>query len=162
MLRDRTPKIVIFALKWCKATEAWLDHVYKTWIWIFVDNKARLIETRRILGYKDPENMKSKKRFFKFADTIDWDNLNSNDVQSWKNISDWVSWFQENYAYIENAYNVSKSAGKDIVEIKLELMRSYLSAFCPMENDSKEEKEKKNKNVNNLCDFLINCFEDRI
>ena len=156
MLRDRTPKIVIYALQWCKVQEAWLDHVYSNWIWLYKSNEERLSVTKKLLG------LDKKPRQFVFKDTIFWDNLTEEQKKSWEAIIKWVSWFQKNYAYIENAYNISKVKGKDIVSIKLELMQAYLSNFCPTSEDSGKERERKNVQVNKLCDYLINCFENRI
>ena len=156
MLRDRTPKIVIFALKWCKVTEAWLDHVYNNWIWLYKSNEERLGVTKKLLG------LDKKPRHFVFKDTIFWDDFTTEQKESWEAVVEWVSWFQKNYAYIENAYNISKVKGKDIVDIKLEIMEAYLSDFCPTSEDSDKEQERKSAEVNKLCDFLINCFENRI
>ena len=50
MLRDRCPKTVNLALKWCKAKEKWLNHVYKNQIWILSNKKERLNQTKAILG----------------------------------------------------------------------------------------------------------------
>lgn len=156
MLRDRTPKIVIYALKWCRVQEAWLDHVYNNWIWLYKSNEERLGVTKKLLG------LDKKPNHFVFKDTIMWDNFTQEEKNSWENVVSWVSWFQETYAYIENAYSISKTKGKDIVDIKLEIMENYLSDYCPTEEDSNKERERKSNFVNKLCDFLINCFENRI
>ena len=156
MLRDRTPKIVIFALKWCKAQEKWLNHVYDNWIWIYASKKERLNATRRLLGLdKNP-------RKFIFEDTILWDNFSEEEEKQWKTIVGWVSWFQSCYAYIENTYNISKKVGKSIEDTKLEIMFNYLTAFCPTPEDNAKKRKRKNEYVNKLCDFLIDCFENRI
>lgn len=155
MLRDRTPKTVIYALKWRKTLEAWLDHVYKTRIWIYSDNKERLEETRRVLNL-------GKNKPFDFAGTIDWDNLTAQDKEHWENVQDWVSWFQQSYMYIENTYDVSKKVGKSVEEIKLRIIKDYLTSMCPTIEDSEEEKKRKNDYVNSFVDFLIKCFENRI
>lgn len=155
MLRDRTPKTVILALKWRKALEAWLDHVYKTRIWIYVSNEERKKETKCVL------DRKNKPTDEWFADTIDWDNLNAEEKEHWENICEWVSWFYKRYQYVENSYDISKKVGKSVEEIKLEIMSTHLKSLCPTTKDSKEEKERKNKYVNSLADFLINSFENR-
>lgn len=156
MLRDRTPKTVILALKWCRTLEAWLDHVYKTRIWIYCSNKERLAETKRIL------NRKGKFTEEWFADTIDWQNLTQADKAHWENVKAWVSWFQQTYQYVENAYDISKKVGKSIEEIKLDIMSTYLRSMCPTTEDNEKEKERKNKNVNSFADFLIKSFENRL
>ena len=117
MLRDRVPKFVSFALKYCKAKEAWLDHVYKNFIWVYVSKKERLAETRRVLGITNP-----KRPNFVFEDTIDWDNLDHEETAYWKNV------------------------GK----------------YFPTKEDDAKTRKKKNKFINELVDFLIDCFENRI
>lgn len=37
MLRDRCPEVVNFALKWCKAKERWINHVYDCFVRIVGD-----------------------------------------------------------------------------------------------------------------------------
>ena len=155
MLRDRCPKVVNYALKWCKVKEAWLDHVYKNFIWVFSDKKLRLSMTHDLLGHN------SKKRFV-FEDTIDWDNLTKNEETHWKKVCSWVSWFQKEYQFIENEYSVSKKLGHDILDIKRSIMLNYLYDWCPTKEDDAKTKERKNKQINTFVDFLIDCFEDRI
>lgn len=155
MLRDRCPMVVSHALKWCKAKESWLNHVYKNWIWMYADNEERLKATKTILGYDNPNKQ------FIFEDTIAWDDLSEEEQVRWKNICGWVSWFQQKYSYIENDYSVSKKVGKDIVEIKKRIMTGYLASLLPTTSDSAQEQERKNKYVNMLVDFLIDCFENK-
>ena len=50
MLRDRCPKVVNYALKWCKAKERWLNYVYDNQIWPLKSKKERLNQTKLILG----------------------------------------------------------------------------------------------------------------
>lgn len=151
MLRDRCPKVVSLALKYCKAKETWLDHVYKSWIWIYQSKEERLKAAKTLLG--------SKSKPFCFEDTIDWENLNNEQKAYWKGISKKVSWFQNKYAYIQNAYSISKSKGYKIEDIKYEIMLNFMLEMCPSSQDSAETKKKKNKEVNELADFLINSFE---
>ena len=158
MLRDRCPKVVNYALKWCKTKEAWLNHVYENWIWIYADKKIRLEATKNILGIKKDVFGKSQMNFV-FVDTILWDNLTDEEKQMWERISNWVSWFQKNYAYIENAYQISKQTGKSIERIKYEIIANYLLFMCPTKDDKKAVKEAKNKKVNEFADFLISCLE---
>lgn len=168
MLRDRLPKFVSFALKWCKAKEAWLDHVYKNFIWIYVSKKERLAETRRVLGYKT-----DLPREFKFEDTINWEGLNQDEnvkmenlspeyKKYWENVRDWVSWFTKTVPLIEDEYKISKQEGADIIDLKRTIMLNWLSKYFPTKEDSAEVRKKKNKFINNLVDYLIDCFENRI
>ena len=41
MLRDRVPTVVSFALKWCKAKNAWIEHAYENSIGIYTEKKDR-------------------------------------------------------------------------------------------------------------------------
>ena len=156
MLRDRTPACVIFALKWCRATNEWLDHVYKKFIWVYVSKKERDQATRKLLGIdKNPHK-------FVFEDTIDWENLSPKEELHWKFVQAWVSWFQSNHAYIQNDYEISKKVGKSMQEIKLSIMSKYLKVYCPTANDTKEECERKGKWLNTFVDFLIDSFENQL
>lgn len=159
MLRDRTPKLVNFALKWCKVKEAWLDHVYKNWIWIYVDNKERLEATRRVLGYKNPKSNKNKDKFFKFEDTIAWDSLTPDEKTEWKRVAKWVSWFRSTVPIIKDEYDISVNKCTDIIDIKRGIMLNYLYDYLPTTEDSEETRKKKNAYVNSLTDYLIDCFE---
>lgn len=161
MLRDRCPKLVNYALKWCKAKEKWLDHVYNNWIWIYVSNEERYNAAKNVLGIKDTRKGK-KIQTFKFADTIMWDNLSDEEKNYWTRVSAWVSWFQQKFAYIKNTYDVLNTTGKDISTIKLRIIHDYLMLMCPTTEDSAEVKAEKNKYINALVDYLIDCFENRI
>ena len=168
MLRDRCPRLVVFALKWCKAMNAWLDHVYKNSIWIYSSKKERLNATRLVLGYK------GKQREFRFEDTINWSNLSSTEEKCWRDISKWVSWFCKEYSYIENDYTDSLKIGRDIAEIKYDIMIRHicntnkladyeiLNILCPNTEDSAKVRKEKNKRINDFVDFLTDCFENRI
>ena len=156
MLRDRVPKVVNFALRWCKAKEAWLNHVYSNWIWIYKSNEERLKVTKTLLG------LDKKPREFKFADTILWDNLSKDEEKRWKSIVSWVSWFQKEYQFIENEYSISMKNGYDIVDIKRGIMINHLYDMCPTAEDDAKTRKYKNKKINEFVDFLIDCFEDRI
>lgn len=157
MLRDRLPKIVNYALKYCSTKERWLDHVYHNFIWVYVSNEERYEATKTVLGIDSRNHMQ-----FKFDSTIMWDNLSDGEKSYWNRVSQWVHWFQRNYAYIQNTYDILKSTGKDIIEIKTRIIHDYLITMCPTTEDSDEVKAEKNKNINALTDFLIDCFENRI
>ena len=59
-------------------------------------------------------------------------------------------------------YEASRIAGKNDFEIKVEIIKGYLSALLPKETDDEELKQAKYKYVDNLVEFLINCFNKRI
>lgn len=156
MLRDRTPRTVILALKWCKSLEAWLDHVYKTRIWLYPSNKKRLEETKYVL------NRKGETTAEWFEGTLDWANLSAEEKERWTRVIGWVSWFSQKHYYVQNTYDVSKKVGKSIEEIKLEIIKTHLMSMCPTTQDDAKERKRKNDCVNSFADFLINSFENRI
>lgn len=155
MLRDRLPKFVDYALKWCKVKESWLDHVYHNFIWLYSSNEERLAQTRLVLGYK-----KNEPREFIFADTIDWDNLDQDETRHWKSVASWVSWFQRTVPLIENEYKISKLEGAELIDLKRTIMLNWLSDYFPTKKDSAKERERKNAYINKLADYLIDCFEN--
>ena len=154
MLRDKCPKFVSFALKYCKVKEKWLDHVYKNWIWIYVNNDERLKAARTILGYKD-----NGQREFKFEDTIAWESIGSEEKEHWERVSKWVFWFQHTVPTIWDEYKVSKEKGAELIDLKRTIMLNWLNCYFPTKEDNEETREKKNKFINNLVDYLIECFE---
>lgn len=87
MLRDRVPLFVDLALKWCKAKEIWINHVYNNFINIYVEKDQRYHATRIVLG------ISSKYRNFDFNKTIAWDNLTNEEKESWESVETWVNWF---------------------------------------------------------------------
>ena len=99
---------------------------------------------------------------FVFADTIDWDNLDHEETAYWKNVASWVSWFQSTVPVIEDEYKISKQGGADIIDLKRTIMLNWLSKYFPTKEDNAETRKKKNKYVNSLADYLIDCFENRI
>ena len=169
MLRDRCPKLVNYALKWQKAKEKWIDHAYCYFIKIVgeeLDINNKIIRTAKenkravmtiLLGLKN-----GKPTSFEFNSTIDWDNLTDEETVYWNRISSWVRWFRTEYAYIENAYDISKKAGKDIYDIKVEIINNYLMTLMPSEDASWEEKIAKYEYVDSFVEFLIKCFENKI
>lgn len=97
MLRDRVSKMqsVDLALKWCKAKERWIDHVYNNFVNIFVEKEDRYAATRTILG------ISGRSREFDFDKTVNWENLDDHDRLYWEAVKSWVVWFQANALYIE-------------------------------------------------------------
>ena len=164
MLRDRCPKIVSYALKWQKAKEQWIDHTYNYFVKIIgeerkddkiirsvSDNKKAI--ARILLGIVD-----GKVKRFEFDKTIDWDNLTDEETTYWKKVSAWVNWFRTTYAYIENTYDVSLKTGKSEINIKVEIINTYLGWLMPKKDDSDELKQAKYDYVDKFVDYLIRCF----
>lgn len=156
MLRDRCPKVVSYALKWCKAKEKWLDYVYKNQIWPLSSKKERLNQTKLILGINED------KHHFDFYNTIGWNELTNEECAYWRYVNEWVEFFRSKYMYIENMYAISVTAGKTIQQCKYEIMKTYLIQMCPKKTDPQDIIEEKTKRVNELTDFLIDCFEGNI
>lgn len=156
MLRDRCPEVINFALKWCKAKQRWIDHVYDCFIRIVgeevrdgkvvktkKDNKKQT--TRILLGIK-----KGKPRNFAFEETIDWENLTPEETQYWNWVLGWIKWFSVQYAYIENDYSVSRKTGKYAEDgFAKQISSTYLKGFA------KDEREK-------LVKFIVSCIEGNI
>lgn len=143
MLRDRLPKVVDMALRYNKAKERWLDHVYYSFIWIYSDNEERYKATKVILGNN------KKKKFFDFHKTIDWDNLPKDDnfVQNtdgsymsqykyWEIIESQVNWFKEHMMFIENAYDLYYNQGYSTESILEFIKLQYLKEFDQSEQDN--------------------------
>ena len=167
MLRDRCPKVIDYALKWQKAKEKWIDHAYTYFVRLYGDelNKDdKIVRTKSqnkrhciniLLGIK-----KGKVKEFDFKKSIDWDNLSDEDTTYWKRVTSWVNWFSTTYAYIENAYKISKQIGKDDDDIKIEIINSYLSALMPSDKCSEEERQAKYQYVDNFVNFLMRCLNN--
>lgn len=156
MLRDRCPETVNYALKWQKAKERWIDHAYNNFIKIYVDSNERKHTTRIILG------IAKFYREFEFDKSIDWDNITKEEQEYWTRVSSWVNWFRTNYAYIKNAYVISRESGKSEFDTKINIINRYLRTLLPEDSDEEDIKQEKYKYVDNLVDFLVKCFDGRI
>lgn len=124
MLRNRVPKVVDYALKWCKAKERWIDHVYENFIGIYVHKDDRKASARTCLGIR-----KGKPKQFVFHDSIMWDQfgMDNQEKEYWLWVETWVEWFRKTYGLIENSYEISHKTGKyDKESFKNELRRTYL------------------------------------
>ena len=156
MLRDRCPKVVNYALKWQKAKEKWIDHVYSNFIKIYAEKDQRNNATRLALGINE-----GKQNYFEFDKTICWDNLTQKEKSFWMRVHGWVKWFCKNYAYIENTYDISKKAGKDDFDIQIEIIRTHLEWLLPDPHSIAEVKTAKYQYVDNLAEFLMQCIEGK-
>lgn len=119
MLRDRVPLLVNLALKWCKAKECWINHVYDNFVNIYVDKEQRYEATRIVLG------ISGKYRNFEFNKTIAWDNLTDEETKSWKTVENWVNWFQNYAMSIKEEYEQYKYI-YDSIEIQMYLVDKFL------------------------------------
>lgn len=110
MIRNRISNMreIDLALKWCKAKERWIDHVYNCFINIYTKKEDRYEAVRIILG------ISKKDRKFNFHSNIHWDNLDNYDRIYWESIESWVNWFTENLNNVENDIN----SGATFEEIK--------------------------------------------
>ena len=139
MLRDRLPKTVDIALKWCKAKERWINHTYDNFIDIFSENKEKNNATKVILG------ISTRYKSFDFHKTIMWDNMTDLEISYWKNVESWVNWFRTNYIYIQNEVNNSLILGVEINVIKQKIKKNFLSQL---------DEEWQDK----LCNYLISTL----
>ena len=139
MLRDRLPKTVDIALKWCKAKERWINHTYDNFIGIFSENKEKDNATKVILG------ISTRYKSFDFHKTIMWDNMTDLEISYWKNVESWVNWFRTNYIYIQNEVNNSLILGVEINVIRQKIKKNFLSQL---------DEEWQDK----LCNYLISTL----
>lgn len=169
MIRDRCPKVISHALKWQKAKEKWIDHVYSYFVKILgdeIDIDNKLVKTAQqnkravisiLLGMK-----KGRVKDFNFKSTIDWDNLTPEETQYWERVNSWVRWFSMKYGYVENLYEISKGMGRGEESIKIEIINSYLTALMPSRDAPDEEKQAKYEYIDRFVEFLIRCFEGKV
>ena len=120
MIRDRCPRTVDFALKWCKAKTVWINHVYENFIWFLVDKKDRDQQVRALLG------LSKLNRQFEFDNTINWDNLSKEDCGYWTNVSKWVHFFEKEMLPVAEIYETLKIKGHDEEYIKQYICKSKL------------------------------------
>lgn len=107
MLRDRLPKIVDLALRYCKCKNLWLDHVYYNFVGIYIHKVDRDNAVRKCI--KDIKN-----KNMGFRTTIMWDNMEQADKDAWDNVCLWVEYFQKNYQVAENEVNIAKTTNPGI------------------------------------------------
>lgn len=187
MLRDRMPRTLNLALKWCKAKEKWLSYVYDNHIkqvpknmrgnvvkqclglkpkWSTSDMHAYLplrgISHKKIDEFIEKTQASVLRNLLSmdFKDTILWDNLTEEEANEWERINSWVVWFKTQYAYIENTYKISQEAGKDEQTIKVEIIRRYLSQLMPSDTDDETTKEAKFEYVDRLTNYLVDSFKE--
>lgn len=190
MLRDRMPRTLSLALKWCKAKERWLNYVYDNHIKT-VSKDLRGTRVKQCLGIRKRYDVNDLHAYLwqggvshkkindfvyactpqelndmftlEFKDTILWDKLNDKDTLYWSRVASWVAWFRSTHLYIENAYKTSREvAGKNEFDTKVEIINHYLKSLLPKDEDSIEIKRAKITYVNKLVDYLVDSFEGRI
>lgn len=130
MIRDRVPNTVDLALKWLKIKTKWVDHVYYSFVWYLSDKKDRNYQVRAILG------IAKHQRNFVFKDTIDWDNLDPEEIVFWENICNWVKWFEESLLPIKETYETLKLKGTDEESIKTYICNKRFQALTEEQQDS--------------------------
>ena len=156
MLRDRLPTTANYALKWQKAKERWINHTYRNLIWVWSNKEDRRRVTKIILG------IAKHYKPFDFRKSIDWDNLNKDETAYWERISSWVDWFENEYSSIKDEYETSVENGEDEFTIKVNIINNHLSELLPSEDASWDEKIAKYQYVDDLVNFLVKCFNNRI
>lgn len=119
MLSDRLPLTVNMALLWCKAKTRWIDYVYDTYVRIMVHKCDKTSVVKNILGiYKH-------KYHFDFANTIEWQELNENDLKYWKSVEKWVTWFKETGKYFENHINSMKQKNLSFNDAVIDFSKEF-------------------------------------
>lgn len=123
MLRDRVPTVVSFALKWCKAKNAWIEHVYENSIGIYAEKKDRHEAARTVLG------LGRLNRNFDFHYSITWDNLTDEEKDVWNAVESWVHWFEKYWLTIYDSYTSQTDKCKSDDEILTHIREHNLSNF---------------------------------
>lgn len=147
MIRDRMPKMYDLALRWCKAKDRWINHVYEnivkkypvakrgTIVKILLGIKqqytrmevydyfryVKLLPVTKDMAYNIPKD----DLLMKFKDTIDWKSLDKDMYQYWQSVNSWVEWFRTTYIAMQSTYESAKSWGIDEITIKTILMDKY-------------------------------------
>lgn len=146
MIRDRVPRTVNIALKWCKAKEKWINRVFSLSAALYTTKDEKNSAVRKQLGIHEG------KQNFNFAESIDLEltkrdrfNRITGEDKYWIWVNGWVNWFCENYAYLENAYNIgSRFDGGKMWEAQF---------ICRYAKALGEDAEK-------LACYLIKCFNE--
>ena len=127
MIRDRVPRTVDLALKWCKAKTEWVEHVYYHFVWFLVDKEDRNCQVRSLMG------IAKYSRGFDFDNTIDWYNIDKENAEYWKNISDWIKWFEQSIIPISEVYKtqLSKYGGIEDARIRSHICEKMLKDVSP-------------------------------
>lgn len=150
MLRNRCPAVVDFALKWCKAKQRWIEHVYENSIRIYKTKADKNEACRIVLG------ISKKHRGFNFHYSITWDNLTKEEVEYWNSIEKWVKWFQSNMTGICQDIEIHNEAE----ELNNIIIEKYLYSLKPANNASLEEKENRMDYIYKFIDYLIVCAKE--
>lgn len=112
MIRDRVPETVDAALKWCKAKNKWVEHVYYHFVWFLIDKDDRNHQVRSLMG------IAKYSRGFDFDSTIDWWNIDKEEAEYWNSIKKWVNWFEESTITVVETRKTQKLMGKTEEQIK--------------------------------------------
>lgn len=145
MLRDRCPKTINFALKWCKAKDRWVEHTYNGFVRSLKENEDRKKATRAVLGIR-----KGRSKNFDFHRSIFWDQFGMTEEETayWKWVEGWVDWFRATFIYIKNMYENNLSDGNYEEEtFKQKLIDKFLKTL-----DEKTQQD--------LSNFLIKCLKE--
>lgn len=150
MLRNRLPMSADMALKWYKAKDKWIDHVYRKFIHVFADKSDRYEVTCLLLG------IKKRGRKFIFERTIDWGGLNKDDHKLWIKVRSWEAWLNKNLINIIDDYKHAIRMGK-LDRFKVDFIKNYLSALMPKPNS--EDYERRLEHIDALATFVENYLE---
>lgn len=93
MLRNRIPKEVDLGLRWCKSKVKWIDYVYSEFVAIYMEKENRYHAVKCILK---PDHER-----FDFNGNINWDNLNTEEIEHWNYVKEWIDWFYDNFEDIK-------------------------------------------------------------
>lgn len=144
MLRDRVPRTVDLALKWCKAKDRWVEYVYYTHIWWIKEKEAREHQTKYLLA------LTKNNREFKFENTIEWNDLSEEERKYWESVQSWVSWFSIQLLPMVDSYKLHLMQGDSPEYIQLCMTEKYLKGI------SEQQQEKLYKHiVNHIIQYYV-------
>lgn len=134
MIKDRCPHVVNLAFKWCTefgrlsnmvkepherikyaVKTRWIDRVYQENVAIYNTGKGTPRTDEKNASLRKALGIHEGSQNFNFADSINLDGINkvfnSGERAFWIWVNSWVVWFQKNYKYLENYYNISCKCG---------------------------------------------------
>lgn len=125
MLRDRIPVVDNAALKWCGAKTKWINYVYDTYMKFLIDKSDRNSVCRNILG------LAKSNRNFVFHKTIEWSDLSEEETKYWKNVNNWVEWFEKTLILISDERKIKILKGFEEEEIKAHICAKFMNNLSP-------------------------------
>ena len=113
-IRNRCPRTVDLALKWCKAKDNWVEYIYETYFSFLKDNKSKNDQLDGIF------------KQFDFAKNIEWKTLDKPELYYWSQVTDWIEWFTKTLLPISETYKDLCAKELDAQYIEVLITKRYL------------------------------------